>query len=123
MISANEQLKYRISHGGEVATGIVDYKAIAYVFCVSLIKDRLAAEQMINDVFNEIRDEYLIQSGQNFEAHLFIQLRNRCLAYLKTASKAQLLRPPSSGYNPERTPAEPEYSNEEKLKRSIRKLF
>ncbi|GAB3262045.1 hypothetical protein GCM10027347_27470 [Larkinella harenae] len=111
-----------------IAASPVDYRAVAFTFCNSLIKNEVAAEKMVDAILGEMRESSLdLRTRQKFEAHLFKQLRNQCLAYLKTATKKQLLRQVCVG-----TPAEhpanefvewPKSIKEKFLTRSILRFF
>ncbi|MGA0555857.1 hypothetical protein ACO2Q8_04335 [Larkinella sp. VNQ87] len=84
MTSAREHLPNRVTRG---------YRAVALRFCESLIKDRADAEEIVDAVFREWAEcKPVLQPGQTWESYLFVQLRDRCFDYLKTASKTQLLR-------------------------------
>ncbi|MFC5411253.1 hypothetical protein ACFPMF_18170 [Larkinella bovis] len=61
-----------------------------------MIKDAGAAEQMVDAIFAEMQAEDPdFQTRHALETYLFIHLRTKCLAYLRTANKSQLLRSPS----------------------------
>ena len=69
------------------------YQPVSLKFCESLMKDKAEAERMVQDVFRTIwnRRVYL-KSDLDFEAWLFVCLRNRVFHFLKTAPKAHLLQ-------------------------------
>jgi len=93
MPSTNEQLPYRATGENQMVLRTIDYRAVALRFCEALIKDEVAAERLVNNVFSQIEENGLaLQPERKFKAYLFLHLRDQCLTYLRTADRSELIR-------------------------------
>jgi len=91
----NEQILYRVSQGDEAAFSqlCTHFRSPALKFCKSLLKDEEEAENVTRDVFTKIWDSRIqIKPEHNFQAYLFVSLRNQIFDQFRKFEEDQLLR-------------------------------
>ncbi len=89
-----EQITYNPIQGDPKAFNrtYVRYRSAAIAFCISLIKDKEAAEHIVESIFSTVWDNRAsIKPDQHFVNHLFICLRNQAFDYLKNIEKRRFL--------------------------------
>ncbi|MGV3558611.1 hypothetical protein [Larkinella arboricola] len=128
MLSTNDQRPYRVTGEDQMVWRTIDYRAVALRFCESLIKDKAAAERLVNDVFGEIEESGLaLQPDWKFKTGLFLRLRDQCLIHLRTADRNELIRQTcaeTTHQNKEHKTFDGQYFKKEKLQTaSIMRLF
>jgi len=92
---SEQQVLQRIQQGDESAFGSLysHYRDPALRFCISIVKDKEEAENILHDVFVKLwHRRTSINPDLNFSSYLFTSIKNKVFDYLKEVKKNESMK-------------------------------